>query len=80
MVYRIGPQMTRLMWTYWERLTILARTGRYYGDLLTGKIGVKQGDPLSPTILNMVVDAVIRHWAKVVVGEAEGPEVFWREV
>ena len=24
--------------------------------------GVTQGDPLSPTIFNMVVDAVVRHW------------------
>ena len=30
-----------------------------------------QGDPLFPTIFNMVVDAVVRHWVYRVVEEAE---------
>ena len=30
-----------------------------------------QGDPLSPTIFNAVVDAVVRHWVTLVVKEAE---------
>ena len=30
-----------------------------------------QGDPLSPTIFNVVVDAVVRHWVNGVMGEAE---------
>ena len=30
-----------------------------------------QGDPLSPTIFNVVVDAVVRHWVKMALAEAE---------
>ena len=30
-----------------------------------------QGDPLSPTIFNVVVDAVVRHWLTIAVTEAE---------
>ena len=30
-----------------------------------------QGDPLSPTIFNVVVDAVVRHWVTLVVEDAE---------
>ena len=30
-----------------------------------------QGDPLSPTIVNVVLDAVVRHWVQGVVEEAE---------
>ena len=30
-----------------------------------------QGDPLSPTIFNVVVDAVVRHWVTLTVEEAE---------
>ena len=30
-----------------------------------------QGDPLSPTIFNVVVDAVVRHWAAMALAEAE---------
>ena len=30
-----------------------------------------QGDPLYPTILNVVVDAVVRHWVTVMVEVVE---------
>ena len=30
-----------------------------------------QGDPLSPTIFNVVVDAVVRHWLTILAQEAE---------
>ena len=36
-----------------------------------GERGVTQGDPLSPTIFNVVVDAVVRHWVNGLVDEAE---------
>ena len=40
---------------------IVARVGGYYGAAFKGAWGVKQGDPLSPTIFNVVMDAVVRH-------------------
>ena len=42
-----------------------ARAGGYYGAAFKGTRGVTQGDPLSPTIFNVVVDAVFRHWLEV---------------
>ena len=30
-----------------------------------------QGDPLSPTIFNVVVDAVVRHWIEGLITETE---------
>ena len=42
---------------------MVTRAGGYYGDAFKGAWGVTQGDPLSPTILNVVVDAVVHHWA-----------------
>ena len=39
-----------------------ARAGGYYGAAFKGERGVTQGDPLSPTIFNVVVDAVVRYW------------------
>ena len=50
---------------------MVARAGRYYGTDFQGERGVIQGDPLSPTIFNVVVDAVVRHWATGVITEAE---------
>ena len=39
-----------------------ARAGGYYRTAFKGARGVTQGDPLSPTIFNVVVDVVVRHW------------------
>ena len=59
--YGVGPRARRLLQTYLRRLTMVARAGGYYGTAFKGEIGVTQGDPLSPNIFNVVVDAVVRH-------------------
>ena len=69
--YGVGPSARRLLTTYWRRLTMVARAGGYYGEVFKGARGVMQGDPLSPTIFNVVVDAVVRHWIDRIVDEAE---------
>ena len=56
---------------YWRRLTMVARAGGYYGTAFGGERGVTQGDPLSPTIFNVVVDAVVRHWVNGIIEEME---------
>ena len=50
---------------------MVARAGGYYRKGFKGGRGVTQGDPLSPTIFNVVVDAVVRHWVTIAVTEAE---------
>ena len=49
---------------------MVARAGLYYGKGFKGERGVTQGDPLSPTIFNVVVDAVVRHWLLLATQEA----------
>ena len=53
------------------KMTMVARTGGYYGDAFKGARGVTQVDPLSPTIFNVVVDVVVRHWFTMVLDDAE---------
>ena len=53
---------------------MVARAGGYYGTAFGGERGVTQGDPLSPIIFNVVVDAVVRHWVHGVMEEAEARE------
>ena len=67
--YGVGPGTRRLLHNYWRRLTIAARAGGYYGAAFKGARGVTQGDPLSPTIFNVVVGAVVRHWIDGLVAE-----------
>ena len=50
---------------------MVAREGGYYGTAFQEARGVTQGDPLSPTIFNVVVDGVVRHWVKLVIEGAE---------
>ena len=69
--YGVGPSARCLLRTYWRRLTMVARAGGYYGEAFKGERGVTQGDPLSPTIFNVVVDAVVRHWIDGIVDETE---------
>ena len=45
---------------------MVAKTGKYFRHPFRWYQCVTQGDPLYPTIFNMVVDAVIRHWLTVV--------------
>ena len=69
--YGVGPKVRRLLGNYWKQATLAARAGRYYGTAFKGERGVTQGDPLSPTIFNVVVDAVVRHWLHIATEEAE---------
>ena len=50
---------------------MVARAGGCYRVAFKGDPGVTQVDPLSPTIFNVVVDAVVRHWVTVMVEGAE---------
>ena len=77
--YGISPKSRRLPTNYWRRLTMVARAGGYYGTSFEGERGVMQGDLLSPTIFNVVVDAVVRHWVHGDMEEAEAQEGTGRE-
>ena len=66
--YRIGPSTVRLLWTYRDRLTTISKAVGYFGRPFKGYQGVTQEDPLSPTILNVV----IQHWVTVVMPNEAG--------
>ena len=69
--YGVGPRSQRLLQSYWRRLTIVARSGGYYWKDFKGGRGVTKGDPMSSTIFNVVVDAVVHHWVTGVVVDAK---------
>ena len=56
---------------YFLTLYVHSQAGGYYGATFTGDRGVTQGDPLSSTIFNVVVDAVVCHWVSVMVEVSE---------
>ena len=64
--YGVGPRTVRLLRTYWDLLNMVAKAVGFFGHPFKGYQGVTQGYPLYPTIFNLVVDALIRHWVTVV--------------
>ena len=68
----MGTRYIHLLHRYWERLQMLERTGGYYREKFRRERGMTQGEPLLPTILNVVVDSVVRHWELLVTETAGG--------
>ena len=58
--YGMGPKSRRILRSYWYRLWMVVRAGEYHGAAFQGFGGLKQGDPLSPTISDVVVDSVVQ--------------------
>ena len=70
--YGVVPRSFRLLQQYRTRLKRVAQAGGYYRAPFYGEIGVNQFDPLSPTIFNMLVDAVVCHWQFLLVTDRKG--------
>ena len=60
--YGVGPRSCRLLSRFWEQQQVVAKQNGYYGDPFDVTRGVTQGDIISPTIFNIIADAVIRYW------------------
>ena len=60
--YGAGPQCLRLLKNFWEMQKVVAKQSGYFGNPFDATRGVTQGDIISPTIFNIIADAVIRCW------------------
>lgn len=58
--YGVGIWMRWIMENFWTNKRMELHQGRCYGEILTPTQGVTQGDTISPTIFNIVVDAVFK--------------------
>ena len=56
----VGSKVIQLIINVCEGGNLYCRAARYYGRVFKAKRGVTQGGPLSPTIFNLMVDAVVR--------------------
>ena len=77
----VGPRIRLLIEQFWALALLVCKTGGYFGTPFKALCGVTQGDPLSPRIFNLMVDAVIWEWLHQVLGEkvaADGIEAHIR--
>ena len=58
--YALVPKIQRLLQRYWYGQKVVPKAGNIFGRPFNMEIGVTQGDSVSLTILNIVVDAVVR--------------------
>ena len=58
----MGPCALRLINSFCDHELLVCRASGYHGRVLKSERGVTQGDPLSPTIFNLIVDTIVREW------------------
>jgi len=71
--YGVGPRALGLLRHFWDRQSVVARQGKYHGRPFPATRGVTQGDIISPTIFNIVCDAIIRQWLNAVSDDGRDP-------
>ena len=58
--YGLGPNLQKLLQRYWDKREVVSTARNLFGRLFGKDRGVTQGNPVSPTIFKIVVDAVVR--------------------
>jgi hypothetical protein len=72
-----GPNMRRLIRHFWDVATNVCRASGNYGAPFKAGCGVTQGGPLLAKLFNIMVDAVVREWMRLMREEMdmEGEEL-----
>jgi hypothetical protein len=63
--YGAGPRLIWLVRMYWHDAIMVCRASGYYGTAFKAGRGVTQGGPLSARLFNLLTDAVVREWIRI---------------
>ena len=58
----VGKKTLRPIGRFWRECVMVCRATGFYGALFKARCGVTQGNPLSPTIFNLMIDTIVREW------------------
>jgi hypothetical protein len=78
--YGVGALTIQLLRRFWDRQLVVAKQGGHFGAAFPATRGVTQGDIVSPTIFNIVVDATVRYWLTLVLDDGSEFEGLGRTV
>jgi hypothetical protein len=59
--YGVDPTIIRLLRNFWRKHLCVPRQSGYYGRHFKGEGGTTQSDVISGTLLNILIDAIIRY-------------------
>jgi retron-type reverse transcriptase len=60
--YGVGPNICLIIDNIWNNDTLILKQHQYYSQAMQTSRGVRQGDIMSPTLFNIMVDAVVREY------------------
>ena len=60
----VGPKTTKILKAFWNKAELACCASGYYRRVFKAWRGVTQEAPLSPTIFNLMVDAIMREWMR----------------
>jgi len=62
--YGVSDNTLQILNNFWDAHTIIPRQRGFFRTPFPAECGVTQGDIISPTIFNIVIDCVLHHWYK----------------
>ena len=65
-MHGVGPNMLRLIHNYWDTAINVCWAKGNYGRAFQAGRGVTQGGPLSAKLFNILVDAVVQEWMRLI--------------
>ena len=63
----VGANARRLIKAFWDNGVLVCKAAGFFGLPFRAGRGVTQGGPVSPTIFNLMVDAIIREWERLLI-------------
>ena len=60
--YGVGRNLLGVLTYFWEDAVLVCRAEGILGDPFRATKAAVQGGPVSPTIFNVMVDAIVREW------------------